>query len=63
MSNVVSNTSPLQYLFQLDALDILQTGMVSALEPLVTRLQSLGFYLDPHTRAAVLELAGEKNRT
>jgi hypothetical protein len=40
-------------------LDAKPAGLVSAVEPLVTRLQSLGFYLDPQTRAAILELAGE----
>jgi len=40
-------------------LDAKRAGMVPAVEPFLTRLQSLGFYLDPQTRASVLELAGE----
>jgi uncharacterized protein len=40
-------------------LDAKRAGLVSALEPLLAKLQSLGFRLAPHTRLTVLKLAGE----
>jgi predicted nucleic acid-binding protein len=36
-------------------------GQVSAIRPYVEQLDSLGFRLAPHTREAVLKLAGEHN--
>jgi uncharacterized protein len=40
-------------------LDAKHAGLVSALEPLLARLQALGFRLAPHTRLTILKLAGE----
>ena len=40
-------------------LDGKRAGLVDNLTPLIDQLQSLGFRLAPHTRRAVLELAGE----
>ena len=40
-------------------LDAKGTGLVSAIEPLLARLQALGFRLAPHTRLTILRLAGE----
>ena len=40
-------------------LDAKRAGLVPAVGPLLDRLQALRFRLAPHTRAAVLELAGE----
>ena len=40
-------------------LDGKRAGFVDNLTPLIDQLQSLGFRLTPHTRRAVLELAGE----
>ncbi|HXG65668.1 MAG TPA: DUF3368 domain-containing protein [Blastocatellia bacterium] len=40
-------------------LDAKRRGLVSAIAPLLDQLQSLRFRLSPHTRAAVLTLAGE----
>jgi hypothetical protein len=34
-------------------------GLVSDLEPLLARLQALGFRLAPHTRLTILRMAGE----
>lgn len=86
MSEIICNTSPLQYLHQLgllvvldDALarqlaevlglrltgtlglllDVKQAGLAPALAPVLDQLQALRFRLAPHTRAAVLKLAGE----
>ena len=41
-------------------LDAKRAGLIRAVGPLVDQLQSLGFRLAPHTRAAVLRLAGEQ---
>lgn len=41
-------------------LDAKRHGLVSAVGPLLDQLQSLRFRLSPHTRAAVLKLAGEE---
>jgi uncharacterized protein len=40
-------------------LDAKKTGLISALRPQLDRLQSLRFRLAPHTRVAILQLAGE----
>ncbi len=40
-------------------LDAKQAGLVPALTPVLDQLQALRFRLAPHTRAAVLKLAGE----
>ncbi len=40
-------------------LDAKRAGLIPAVGPLLDRLQALRFRLAPHTRAAVLELAGE----
>lgn len=40
-------------------LDAKQAGIVMNVRPLLDQLQNLGFRLAPHTRAAVLKLAGE----
>lgn len=40
-------------------LDAKQAGLVPSVAPLVDQLQTLGFWLDARTRAAVLRLAGE----
>ncbi len=40
-------------------LDAKQAGLVPSVAPLLAQLQSLGFWLDPRTHAAVLRLAGE----
>jgi predicted nucleic acid-binding protein len=40
-------------------LDAKQAGLVPALTPILDQLQALRFRLAPHTRAAVLRLAGE----
>ena len=40
-------------------LDAKRAGLVSAIAPLLDHLQALRFRVAPHTRAAVLELAGE----
>jgi predicted nucleic acid-binding protein len=40
-------------------LDAKQAGLVPFVAPLLDQLQSLGFWLDARTRAAVLRLAGE----
>jgi predicted nucleic acid-binding protein len=36
-----------------------KAGLVPSVGALLERLQSAGFRLDPHTRGAVLDLAGE----
>jgi hypothetical protein len=41
-------------------LDAKRAGLVPAVAPLLARLQALRFRLAPHTRAAVLKLAGEE---
>jgi len=41
-------------------LDAKRAGLIPTVSPLLDRLQSLRFRLAPHTRAAVLDLAGEK---
>ena len=41
-------------------LDAKRAGLVDAVAPLVDQLQSLGFRLDPRTRAAVLRQARER---
>ena len=40
-------------------LDAKRAGLIPAIGPFFDRLQELRFRLEPHTRAAVLELAGE----
>ena len=40
-------------------LDAKRAGLIAAVEPQLDRLDALGFRLAPHTRAAVLKLAGE----
>lgn len=40
-------------------IDAKRAGLISAVRPLLDQLQSLGFRLAPHTRLAVLRLAGE----
>lgn len=40
-------------------LDAKQAGLVPSLTPVLDQLQALRFRLAPHTRAAVLKLAGE----
>lgn len=40
-------------------LDAKRAGMIAAVAPQLDRLDALGFRLAPHTRAAVLKLAGE----
>lgn len=40
-------------------LDVKQAGLAPALAPVLDQLQALRFRLAPHTRAAVLKLAGE----
>ena len=40
-------------------LDAKRAGLVSAITPLLDHLQALRFRVAPHTRAAVLKLAGE----
>lgn len=39
-----------------------RSGHVKQVHPILERLESLGFRLDPVTRAAVLKLAGEPER-
>jgi predicted nucleic acid-binding protein len=41
-------------------IDAKRAGLVTAVAPLLDRLQALRFRLAPHTRAAVLKLAGEE---
>jgi hypothetical protein len=41
-------------------LDAKRANLVSTVVPLLDRLQDLRFRLAPHTRAAVLKLAGEE---
>jgi uncharacterized protein len=41
-------------------LDAKRAGLVQAIKPFLDQLQSLRFRLAPHTRAAVLKLAGEE---
>jgi predicted nucleic acid-binding protein len=41
-------------------LDAKRAGIIAVVAPLLDRLQSLRFRLAPHTRAAVLKLAGEE---
>ena len=59
MREVFCNTSPLQYLHQLGLLPVLRTLAERIVVPLLAQLQSLGFWLDPRTHAAVLRLASE----
>jgi hypothetical protein len=40
-------------------IDAKRTGFIPAVRPLLDQLQSLGFRVATHTRAAVLDLAGE----
>jgi predicted nucleic acid-binding protein len=40
-------------------LDAKRAGLVTAVSPLLDKLQALRFYLAPHTRTAILELAQE----
>jgi len=40
--------------------DAKRAGLIPTVSPLLDRLQSLRFRLAPHTRAAVLQLAGEE---
>ncbi len=40
-------------------LDAKKKRLVESIAPLLDQLQSLGFRLDPHTRAVVMRLAGE----
>ncbi|MCD6298849.1 MAG: DUF3368 domain-containing protein [Deltaproteobacteria bacterium] len=40
-------------------LDAKRAGLVSAVGPLLDKLQTLRFRLDPKTRSAVLKMAGE----
>jgi predicted nucleic acid-binding protein len=42
-------------------LDAKRAGLIPTVSPLLDRLQSLRFRLAPHTRAVVLELAGEES--
>lgn len=41
-------------------LDAKQAGLINAIAPLLDELQSLRFRLAPHTRTALLRLAGEE---
>ncbi|WP_129677278.1 DUF3368 domain-containing protein [Candidatus Chloroploca sp. Khr17] len=41
-------------------LDARRAGLIPALRPVIDQLQALRFRLAPHTRAAVLKLAGEE---
>jgi predicted nucleic acid-binding protein len=41
-------------------LDAKRAGLVAVISPLLDQLQALRFRLAPHTRAAVLKLAGEE---
>ena len=41
-------------------IDAKRLGIIPAVCPLLDQLQSLGFRLAAHTRAAVLDLAGEE---
>ncbi len=43
-------------------LDAKRAGLVGAVAPLLDQLQALRFRLAPHTRAAVLKLAGEGDK-
>ena len=40
-------------------LDAKRAGLISAVSPLLDRLQELRFRVAPHTRRAILDLAGE----
>jgi predicted nucleic acid-binding protein len=40
-------------------IDAKRSGFIPAVRPLLDELHSLGFRLAPHTRAAVLKIAGE----
>jgi predicted nucleic acid-binding protein len=42
-------------------LDAKRAGLVAVVAPLLDKLQALRFRLAPHTRAAVLRLAGEES--
>lgn len=41
-------------------LDVKQAGLTPAVAPLLDHLETLRFHLAPHTKAAVLKLAGEQ---
>jgi hypothetical protein len=55
MPEVISNTSPLQYLHQLGWLHLLEEFYSQVL----ATLETLGFHLDEFTHASILKLAGE----
>jgi predicted nucleic acid-binding protein len=56
----VAETLELLYTGTLGLLiDAKRVGLVEAVEPLLDQLQALRFRLAPHTRTAVLKLAGE----
>lgn len=42
--------------------DAKRAGLILTVEPCLDQLQALRFHLAPHTRNAVLKLAGEENR-
>lgn len=52
MPEDISDTSPLQYLAQM--------SHVPLIRPYIEHLDTLRFRLAPHTREAVLKLAGEQ---
>ena len=72
MPEVISNTTPFQYLHQIGCLDCLsfagtlgalmkakQAGLIAAIGPYLDQLDKAGFYLSANVRAKVLTLAGE----
>ncbi|NEO71290.1 hypothetical protein [Moorena sp. SIO3H5] len=73
MPNVIADTSPIQYLYQTNLLDLLPQLYGSVIvpqavanelaagivAPILDKLDALGFRLDYSTRMAVLKLAGE----
>lgn len=61
MPELVCDTSVLQYLHQLQ-LDAKQIGAVSAVAPLLDRLEALGFHLTEQTRQMVLQRANEHTK-
>ncbi|EGJ35396.1 MULTISPECIES: hypothetical protein [Moorena] len=61
MPNVIADTSPIQYLYQTNLLDLLPQlyGSVIVPQAVANELAALVFRLDYSTRMAVLKLAGE----
>jgi predicted nucleic acid-binding protein len=60
LPDLISDTSPIQYLHQLGLLlDAKTANLIEAVSPYLDQLDELNFHLAPKTRRLILQRAGE----